>query len=84
MSKYDYGCEEHGKFEELHAIGEAPDTSECPSCGKICKRVFSPQDALLITPARWGQDKAGIREVTGGYSMNDIKNDGALRRRFLG
>lgn len=35
-------------------------------------------------PARWGMDKAGIREVTGGPSMNDIKYDGALRRRFLG
>ena len=85
MSRFDYRCASCAEVhEENHAIGSAPTESACPSCGNLCQRVFSPRSDQLITPARWGVDKAGIREVTGGHSMNDIRHDGELRRRYIG
>ena len=79
--KYPYKCPDHGEQIALHPMGEQPDSIECPTCGKSCKRIFSGGDIQI--PALWGRHKAGIREVTGGHSMQDIRYNGELRREHL-
>lgn len=82
MPTYTYRCDEHGRFDARARMAERDEGASCPSCGSICQRVFCGQ-ADFIIPARLHYAKAGIREVTGGHSMNDIRHDAALREKYL-
>lgn len=40
MPKYDYGCNQCGRFEYTHSISDS--LQNCPTCGAEVKRVYSP------------------------------------------
>ena len=49
MPTYDYRCPECGIVERFHAMGAAPPTEGCPTCGTVAARVFSAP-SLRRTP----------------------------------
>ncbi|MER6977603.1 FmdB family zinc ribbon protein [Streptomyces carpinensis] len=50
MTMYEYECACCGRFEERLAMGSAPRTHDCPTCGSTAKRVYSPP-GLAFTSA---------------------------------
>jgi putative FmdB family regulatory protein len=41
VSLFRYRCLRKHVFDELHAIGTAPDTTKCPDCGMSAQRLLS-------------------------------------------
>ena len=40
MPIYDYSCDDHGNFRELHPLAANPPKRPCPECGKPCKKMI--------------------------------------------
>jgi putative FmdB family regulatory protein len=38
---YEYRCTECADFEQVHGMGQAPDTVECPRCSRPARRRMS-------------------------------------------
>ena len=83
MPTYVFSCDTHGEFDAKRRMADRDEPAECPTCGNDCQRVFCTSGEPHIIPARWHVQKAGIREVTGGHSMNDVRHNPELRARFL-
>jgi len=79
---YVFGCEKCGEFDARRRMADRGEPAECPTCGKICQRVFCGPGVILIPP-RLHYKKGGVRDVTGGHSMNDIRHNAELRRDWL-
>ena len=44
---YEYECDRHGKFEEVHSIASMPDVAKCPQCTKPAKRIYDPTPVIF-------------------------------------
>lgn len=49
MAFYDYRCDRDGVFEATWALGTAPESIACPTCGSNAARVFS-KPMLMTSP----------------------------------
>jgi putative FmdB family regulatory protein len=53
MPMYHYKCRQHGVFEELQTVAQAPEPQDCPQCGQSSPRVFVISPKILdMSPAR--------------------------------
>ena len=50
MPVYEFDCDEHGFFEERKHLDDKLDGSECPVCGKMSRRIFSPSFIKVTGP----------------------------------
>ncbi|MFJ6003819.1 FmdB family zinc ribbon protein [Arthrobacter sp. NPDC092385] len=51
MAIYEYRCPDDPPFEAAHPIGEAPDTSPCPACGRSSRRIISAPHLSIANTA---------------------------------
>lgn len=60
MTRYEYLCPDHGKFEIKAIFGDAPLTARCPVlfCDVPCKRVFSMPQIRFVGIGWTQKDKS--------------------------
>lgn len=42
MLLYDFNCENCGPFEQMRELNDENNVVNCPTCGEMAKRIFSP------------------------------------------